>query len=133
MRRTRRDKCGYTFAETFLGACILVPVALFILDLSVVIIANSINDSAVKNATRAAANQPSGQKAVQAATQSLASIRSTTIIKSIALEEVTYVPDQKVTCRTKMIVRLPVPLPGQSNLTFVARAVEPVVGTENKN
>ena len=110
-----------------------MPVALFILDLSVVIIANSINDSAVKNATRAAANQPSGQKAVQAATQSLASIRSTTIIKSIALEEVTYVPDQKVTCRTKMIVRLPVPLPGQSNLTFVARAVEPVVGTENKN
>lgn len=133
--RKGRKKRGTSLVEAIVAAIIIVPVALFLLDLSVLVLANSINDKAVKNAARAAANQPDGASAWQAANVSLASFRSSPIVKSLTIKSFSFPPSnalETVSCTTKMEVKLPVPFPGFNNITFLARAEEPIVGHKHK-
>ena len=127
-----RGKRGSGLIEAILAATILVPIALFLLDLTVMIIANSMNDTAAKNAARAAANQPNGGAAHAAATKALASFQASSIVKSLAISEFDYPAKGvgSVTVVTVMEVKLPVPVPGFTGYTFKAGDVEPIVGTE---
>lgn len=127
----KRRKRGTGFIEAVCAAMILIPLALCLLDLITLAIANSIHDTALKNATRAAANQPDGTSAQQAADKSLESVRQSGIIKSITIDTVDYAPGQDVAIQTTMKVKLPVPFPGLSNLTFKAAAVEPIVAMKD--
>lgn len=126
-----RAKRGSGLIEAILAATILVPIALFLLDLTVMIIANSMNDTAAKNAARAAANQPNGTAAHDAAEKALASFQASTIVKSLALSEFDYPPKGvgSVSVVTVMEVKLPVPVPGFAGYTFKAGDVEPIVGS----
>lgn len=126
-----RAKRGSGLIEAILAATILVPIALFLLDLTVMIIANSMNDTAAKNAARAAANQPNGTAAHAAAEKALASFQASTIVKSLALSEFDYPPKGvgSVSVVTVMEVKLPVPVPGFAGYTFKAGDVEPIVGS----
>lgn len=106
---------------------IFVPVTLFMLDLTVIVLANSKNDQAAKSAARAAANQPDPGKANQAAWKALQSFKTSSIVKSVTFNcNYNY---QTVTCKTRMTVQLPIPFPGFSTMVFQAQAREPVVGT----
>jgi hypothetical protein len=117
--------------EAVVASFILVPIALCLLDLSVVVVANSMNDTAAKNAARAAANQADGGIAFNAANNALSSISGSAIVKSISLLTFDYPLDQSaVTCQTKMIVHLPVPFPGLTDITFMAQDVEPIVASK---
>ena len=129
-RRYRRNKRGSQLTEAVLAAFILIPVALGMLDMIVVVIANSINDSAVKNAARAAANQTNGGLAVQAEQSALSSFKKSSIVKSLTIDDL-QLDKENVTCTTKMEVHLPVPIPGCADVTFKARASEPVVGQKH--
>ncbi len=122
MRNTR----GSSFVEAILVAMILIPLALCMLDLIMLVIANSINDQAAKNAARAAANQPSGDEAYSAAQNAMKTVHTSNVIKSIKLIEIEYNKDT-VSCKTEVVVQLPVPFPGWSVVTFQARDVEPVL------
>lgn len=126
-----RAKRGSGLIEAILAATILVPIALFLLDLTVMIIANSMNDTAAKNAARAAANQPNGTAAHDAAEKALASFQASTIVKSLALSEFDYPAKGvgSVSVVTVMEVKLPVPVPGFAGYTFKAGDVEPIVGS----
>ncbi len=126
-----RAKRGSGLIEAILAATILVPIALFLLDLTVMIIANSMNDTAAKNAARAAANQPNGTSAHAAAEKALASFQASSIVKSLALSEFDYPPKGigSVSVVTVMEVKLPVPVPGFAGYTFKAGDVEPIVGS----
>lgn len=126
-----RAKRGSGLIEAILAATILVPIALFLLDLTVMIIANSMNDTAAKNAARAAANQPNGTAAYKAAEKALASFQASTIVKSLALSEFDYPAKGvgSVSVVTVMEVKLPVPVPGFAGYTFKAGDVEPIVGS----
>ncbi len=64
--RVRKSRGG-SLIETVSAAILLVPIALAILDVIVLVVANSMNDTAVKNAARAAANQEDWQHAFDAA------------------------------------------------------------------
>ncbi len=126
-----RAKRGSGLIEAILAATILVPIALFLLDLTVMIIANSMNDTAAKNAARAAANQPNGGAAHAAAQKALATFQASAIVKSLAISEF-YYPSKgvgSVSVVTVMEVKLPVPVPGFAGYTFKAGDVEPIVGS----
>ncbi len=130
----RRKSKGTSIVESALAAILLVPIALAILDLIVIVVANSMNDTACKNAARAAANQSEGAQAFNAAKKSLESSKASTIVKSIVFEIFDWQGlDGNVTCSTKMVVRLPVPFPGMQEISFVAKDVEAVVGAKNPN
>ncbi len=114
--------------EAVVAAIVLVPLALALLDLTVVVIANSMNDTAAKNAARAAANQPDGNSAMDAATRALKSFKDSGFITSIIINDLKYADVMDaVTVQTKMVVHLPVPFPGISDITFMADDVEPIV------
>lgn len=125
----RRRTIGSGFVETVVGALFLIPIAFCLLDLIVLVIANSMNDTAVKNAARAAANQSSGGSATNAAALSLQAIKPSMLVKSIVLDDLTYddVNNTTVTVRTRMIVKLPIPFPGFDEITFKAQDTEPIV------
>ena len=72
--KSRRSKRGVSLIEAALGALILIPIALATVDLIAIVIANSMNDTAVKNCARAGANQPNVQSAGQAADKVLATL-----------------------------------------------------------
>ena len=129
MRRQKRNR-GTSLTEAIVAGIIIVPVALFLLDLSVLVIANSINDKAVKNAARAAANHDTPQFPFDACQKSLASFKSSPIVSSLEIKDLKYLPnppDRCVVCVTRMQVKLPIPFPGFSTMTFVASATEPIV------
>lgn len=133
IRKGIRAKRGASLIESALAALILIPIALAVVDLMVIVAANSMNDTACKNAARAGANQPDGPLAQQAADKSLATFQTSGIVKSIVIDDYVYVPKETFAVSTTMVVNPPVPFPGMSNLTFKAKAVEPVVGTANPN
>ena len=117
--------------EAVSAAMNIIPVTLVLLDLLVLVIANSMNDSAAKNAARAAANQSDAASAFNAANKSLESFKPSSIIPELKIQTFNYPNAQDiVTCKTRMKVVLPVPFPGYHQLTFEAQAAEPVVGTK---
>jgi hypothetical protein len=123
-KRTRR---GQSIIEAVTAAIVIVPVALCLFDFLVVIIANSMNDAACKNAARAAANQPDGGSATSAALVSLTSVHSP-LLNKISLKNLVYNANVSVTVFTEASVHLPVPFPGYSDLVFEASDTEPIVG-----
>ena len=127
-RKQNRTR-GASLIEAALGALILVPIALLIVDIMCLVFANSVNDTCAKNCARAGANQPNGGAANAAAEKALATFQKSGIIKSIVLSDLTYQEGGNCTCVTDMVVNLPVPFPGFTSANFRNRAVEPIVGT----
>ncbi|MBZ0185616.1 MAG: hypothetical protein K8F91_05130 [Candidatus Obscuribacterales bacterium] len=99
MRQKRRTTSGKGLVEAVTAAFILIPIALFLLDVTVLIIASTMNDTAVKNAARAAANQPDGQAGFDAANGSLKSFKSSNIIKSLEMSKYDYSVPQEIVSR----------------------------------
>jgi hypothetical protein len=133
MRKRARTRKGSGLIEAVTAAIILVPLALCMLDLIVIVIANCMNDTAVKNAARAAANQNDGGTALNAAQNALAKFQATSIIKTIDLQLALFdypADKEAVTVETKMTVHLPVPFPGISEVDFMAKDVEPIVAQD---
>ena len=128
----RRSNRGSGLMEAVMAAIILVPIALALLDLTVMVIANSMNDTAAKNAARAAANQSQGGDAYDAAQKTLTTFHASTLVKSIAINDFTWPAGGvgSVSLATVMEVKLPVPFPGFAGYTFTAKDVEPIVGTK---
>jgi Flp pilus assembly protein TadG len=114
--------------EAALGALILIPIALGIVDLITIVIANSMNDTAAKNCARAGANQPNQNAAFAAGEKALASFQKSGIVKSLTLDDMTYQNGGVCSAFTIMVVKMPVPVPGFTEMTFNGRATEPVVG-----
>lgn len=126
----RRGKRGSSFIEAVCIAVVLIPITLAALDFITLIIANTMNDTAVKNAARAAANQSDGPAAAQAAEKAIQSFQKSGIIKSLKIKQLAYGKDT-VSCTTTMDVHLPMPFPGYSDLTFEATDIEPIVGEKH--
>lgn len=123
----KREGRGQSIIEAVTAAIVIVPIALCLFDLLVVIIGKSMNDTACKNAARAAANQPDGNSATQAALVSLTAVHSP-LLNNIKLQNLEYNANVSVTCMTRASVHLPVPFPGYSDLIVDTQDVEPIVG-----
>jgi Tfp pilus assembly protein PilV len=127
MRRSKRQGKGkgQGQAETIAAAFFLVPIALCLIDLIVMVIANQMNDTAAKNCARAAANMTDQSTANLASESALAKFQGSSIVNKIS-QKTTWTADS-ATVQTTMSVHLPVPFPGYSDMTFVAQDVEPVL------
>jgi hypothetical protein len=121
-----RNRKGQALIETAVAGIVIVPLCLALFDVAVLVFCNTTNDEAAKNAARAAANQPQQALATQAAQNAIATFKKSSIITDLSVQ-CSYVKDDKVTAKTTMDVRLPVPLPGVSSITFVAQSVQPIV------
>lgn len=129
--RTRkgRNNKGQVFIEVLCGMFILIPIALFGLDLIVLILGNSANDTLAKNCARAAANAQNAGGAQAAAQQVVSHFPKSPLIDNVSLKSTNYVDKATVTVETEVVVHIPVTLPGTvSQVAFKARATEPIVG-----
>ncbi|MBX9669193.1 MAG: hypothetical protein K2X93_16330 [Candidatus Obscuribacterales bacterium] len=109
---------------------VIVLVVMALVDMIFLVLANSLNDTAVKNAARAAANQKSSDKAKDAAKKALSTMRCPPYVSRLVLEKVNYVDNDVVTCNTRMVVKLPVPVFGiASEYEFVGQDTEPIVAS----
>lgn len=128
--RRKRGKRGSQMIEAVAVGTIIIVIAMALIDLIVMVLANGVNDGAAKNAARAAASQSSLAKAVEAAQNSLKENKkgNAGFITELSLKSLDYVPKQTVSATTKMHVSLPIPVPGiGASYTFLAQATEPVV------
>jgi|GEM_PF-433208 len=130
-----RNKRGRGLVEAVTAAFILIPIAFFLLDVTVLILASTMNDTAVKNAARAAASQSDFASGWQAANKSLDNFKSSSIVKLLKLTKVDSDPKWQisVTCETTMIVNVPIPVPGYGDIVFTGRATEPIVGAKSNH
>lgn len=127
----KRNPKGQVFIEVLCGMFVLIPIALAALDLMVLVLGNSANDSLAKNCARAAANEQSEANAKTAAEQVISHFPSSPLIEKVILDEskLTYDSKENVTTETVITVRMPVAFPGmEPKIDFRARATEPVVG-----
>lgn len=128
---TLRPRCqsGLSAVEMITGGLVIVTICLALFDMGVLVLANTIHDAAVKNAARAAANQQTAQGAEAAARRALSSVASSPIVGGVTLEQIQFNRDGNglVWVKTRMQVRLPVPVPGYETIPFEAAAAEPCV------
>src|SRR5688572_12211860 len=90
--RLRRTS-AMSSVEMICGALILLILCLALLDLGVVVLANSISDSVVKNAARGAAGQQTPTGANTAAQQAINAVGTSPIIASLSLVSLDYNQD----------------------------------------
>jgi hypothetical protein len=117
-------------AEALTIGIFILMIALALIDLIVMVMANSVNDAAAKNAARAAANQPDYPRALRAAQNSISGRdgKSASFITSLILQKLDYSDRNIVSCTTKMELNLPIPVPGiGGKFVFLAQATEPIV------
>lgn len=127
----KRNQRGQVFIEVLCGMFVLIPIALAALDLMVLVLGNSANDSLAKSCARAAANEQSEANAQAAAEQAVSHFPSSPLIEKVVLDtsKLTYNQKENVTVETVITVRMPVAFPGmEPKIDFRARATEPVVG-----
>ncbi len=126
--KARRNRKAQSLVEVLVGSFLLIPIALFGLDLSVLVLANTANDNLVKSAARAAANQASKPEAIAAARQCVSEFKTSPIIVEVKLaDELKFEKQDSVVVKTIMTVKVPVGVAGLDILKFEAQAVEPVV------
>lgn len=153
----RRKKAGQSIIEMVVGVIVLVPIVIFLLDMALLILANSANDNLAKSCARAAASATNGAgvgngtQARVAATNIADNFQASTIISKVGGSFMTgfcWNPDVpgfprvgnmsgaqggnpdpgQVAVHTTMRVSVPLPLPGLPTAwNFSARAVEPIV------
>lgn len=127
-RKLRRRKQGSLMIQAVGVGTIIIIIAMALIDLIVMVLANGINDSAAKNAARAAASQSTLPKAVAAARNALQDSKPSGFITSLTLQSVDYDPKNIVSCKTKMEISLPIPVPiVGGRYVFMAQATEPIV------
>jgi hypothetical protein len=128
----RNRDIGQSLVEVAVGMLVLVPVALFLLDVGALVLAQTSNDTLAKNAARAAAEQPDEAKAKAASKDVVDKFGLSTIVSERPTLEMTYNNGQDVIVRTTMKVKLIVPVPfvpQLDNPTFTAQAREAIVAT----
>jgi hypothetical protein len=127
MRISRKAR-GQALIEAVCTAMILIPLALCMLDILVLIVANSMNDSCAKSAARSAANQADKPTALAAAKIAVSSLHTSAIITNVSMPGFLYdTGSGKVTVQTQIGVHLPMPFPGFTDMTFEAKDVEAIV------
>jgi hypothetical protein len=128
-RRKRNGQCGECLIELALASMILVPIALFGIDLTSLVVTHEINDNLAKNVARAAANQKSIDDARKAAATVIKQLPTSALLIHARLLDFTYTESShQVSVKTEVDVRVPAPFPYFASATLVSQATEATVG-----
>ncbi|CAN5237258.1 hypothetical protein BH11CYA1_BH11CYA1_42360 [soil metagenome] len=128
--RRIRGANGQTLIEAMVGFIVLIPIALFAVDVVAVMSTAQTNEQWAETAARAAGSCDCETMATNAVKNSLKRFVPTSIISSVELEKMTF--DQingQVTVATVMQINVPIPLPGMNHFEFRASAIQPLLGT----
>lgn len=124
-RRSLRNNRGSEILQVVLGGIVLVPLALFFLDVIYMVLCATVNADAAKLAARAAANQQNEKLAREAADATLKTQGNGLGRPTIKQFSRT---SEKVKVFTEMEVRMPAPFPFFEKVTLSSgEVVEPVV------
>lgn len=121
---------GQSLIETLAGFMIIIPLALFAFDVSVMVVASQKNEHLAQDAARAAANQLTSMLALEAAKSAIKDVPTSSFITTVSIQNLVY--DEalgQVTVSTEMDVKLPISLSFMGKTTFHADASQPIVAT----
>lgn len=126
--RNARNRKGQALMEMMVGSMILVPIALFMLDMCFALFCTQIVDHLAKTSARVAASQPKQDLAEKQIQSCLNQFKTSVLIPSVKIDTVNYVADERVTVKVKLQAKLPVDfLMINNNPVFQAQAVEAIV------
>lgn len=131
MRRQRRKRNkGQSLIETLVGLAIMIPLALFAVDVVALINAAHLNDEWAETAAKVAARQGNERLARESAEKAVLRVPLSQIVQSIRVDAVTFDPvEGHVIVTTVMDVKLPVSFPSMETVTFRHKSVQPIVST----
>lgn len=129
-RVNSRRASAQTLIEAMVGFIVLIPIALFAVDVVALLSTAQSNEQWAETAARAAGSCSSETMAQNAVKNSLKRFVPSSIVSSLELEKITF--DQingQVTVATVMQINVPIPLPWMNQFQLRASAIQPLLGT----
>lgn len=127
-RRSRRR--GQSLIETLVGLSILIPLALFAVDIVALINGSHLNEEWAETAAKAAARQNDSRMAREIAEQAIMQVPLSAVVQSVRVDEVKFDPTEgHVRVTTLMDVKLPISFPNFEVVTFRHESIQPIVST----
>lgn len=116
--------------EVMAGFLVFIPLAFLAVDVVGVTSATQTNEQFAESLARVGASQLNQQSAQRAAEDGVQNFPKSAAITEVNLEKVNYdLALGQVSITTAMVFKLPVPLPGYSQMTLRSTAVQPIVAT----
>lgn len=120
--------------ETLSGFVVLIPIALAAVDVVAFVSAVDSNEHLAEAAARGAAKASSQDGAQTVAEDVVKHCTPPWMVQSVMVDDVEYdVGKGMVSVATLMQMKLPVPLPGYSEISCRASSIEPIVSTPAPN
>lgn len=134
-RKSTRLRQAQSLVEVVAGLCVLLPIALGLIDFTAVIACKMANDSLARNVARVAAEQPypnagAGIETYMESMRSRYGPGQMFELAAITMDQAMYA-NKVVHINSSMLVHLPVPMPGVPDNTVTLNSVskQPVVTT----
>lgn len=109
---------------------VLIPIGLASVNVVCLISTSQSNEQWAETAARAASLRPDEGTAAKAATEALTDCERNSIVQDIQMTKIDFdLGSGHVTVSTAMDVKLPVPIPGFSQVTCTATSIQPIVST----
>lgn len=131
MRRQRvRSTRGQNLIEALAGFVILIPIGLAAIDLVAFVSACESNEHLAETASRAAARAPGQAEAQASAEDAVKHCQPVWMVQHVFVDDVEYSCDKgMVSVVTIMQLKLPIPIPGTTEINCRASSIEPIVYT----
>jgi Flp pilus assembly protein TadG len=123
-------KRGQSLVETLAGFMIIIPLALFAIDITTVVVANQTNERLAEEAARSAANQLTLMLGQQSAQAAIDHFQCSQFITAVSMQNFAY--DEAgghVSVTTQMDVKLPVSWATLGKVSLCAQATQPIVAS----
>lgn len=132
--RRMRSNRAQSLVEALTGFIILIPLGLAAVDVVAFMSAVDSNEHLAEAAARAAAKAPSQNDAQTIAEDVVKHCTPVWMVQSVMVDDVEYNGGKGVvTVATLMNVKLPIPLPGYTEISCRASSIEPIVFTPAPN
>lgn len=129
-----RSSRASSLAETLAGFVILIPLALAAVDVVAFMSAVDSNEHLAEAAARGAAKASDQDKAQSVAEDVVKNCTPVWMVQAVMVDDVDYnIQKGMVSVAVLMQLKLPVPLPGYSEVKCRASSVEPIVSTPAPN
>lgn len=132
-RETRKSRAS-SLVETLTGFIILIPIGLAAVDVVAFMSAVDSNEHLAEAAARGAAKAPDQDKAQTVAEDVVKNCTPVWMVQAVMVDDVDYDASKGlVSVATLMQLKLPIPLPGYTEIKCRAHCVEPIVFTPAPN
>lgn len=129
-RRSRRRTKGQSLVEAMIGFMVLIPIGLAAVNVVCLVSTSQTNEQWAEIAARAAATRSCKAMAEKAAVEALSDLERNQIIADVQVTNTDFnLATGHVAVATSMKVKLPVPIPGFSEVTCAASSIQPIVST----